>query len=776
MKTAGMAGVSGEFRFIRQHGLGADGRPLSLEDLLLRGADGEWEARDGGTVLEDARAKNKFTKRGLSAMMHRALSGHPGGPYVPTDITSGQTTNPFVAFFMAADDPTAVPTPKDADARVLWNESDSAFDARVPVNPGVTGIGVRAILLSDTTGPDLKRTSIAYPTTNPYREIEYTFFAQANVPTYATGTVTVPAGSSGTLDGAWFTLNDGFGGVITFEFDNNASVAEWDGNPANRVPVRFLVGDTADDVRNKTILAVNDLLDATLYITAATGGSGIVALTHDKGGAIGAKTVLSSGAPLSVSGMTGGSALETGDGEIDNLPFKAVGLSAGIQCGDGEASNLIGVRSVVGLPPVFQGVCDRVYVHEGTGLHKYVAAETLGGVAAAGYYQSTQEDETIRAVSADAADQIWAATKRVRMRNGAFSPSDVGRGLTIAGSGAGNNGQKRIAAVLTKTDVTVLEAVSNESTGFTATVCNVNDGSGAFDGAVETEPTTGVVNLGERKWRSANSSGPHDLGRVWTADMAVHGIRVICPAGVPKSYCLNTFKVQWLDPSKAGGDVAALEPANAAHWTDVGTEVDFTASGQAGNIFGGAERGYEFRFNAPKTTRGIKITSCQAFDNTKAVEVAEFYIFTELPAITITAGVDDVVRLATSGTPTGPGVPGAVGTYRSFSIGSVTTSGDLTQNDVTTLANALNKVLRGYELEALRSTFGFLWIRATVAGNKAQLDKGSTASGGTANAKLGLSTAEQQRVGLTQTIRKFAGDALTIIYRANISGDLPVSS
>jgi hypothetical protein len=772
MKGKGFAGISGSFRFIRQRGIDAAGRPLQLEDLLLHGADGEWSPRVD--PLQDLRSKNKITKRGLSAFMHRALIGHPGGPYVPTDIVISQTTNPFPAFFMAADHPEAIP-PKAGDARVKWAESDGAYDARVPVNPALPGKGVRAILISDTTGPGMKRNSIAYPTTAPYREIEYVFFAQANTPTYATGSVTVPAGSTGGLNGSTFTLPDGINDALTFEFDSDASVAEWDGDPANHVPIRFAGTETADQMRDLTIAVVNSLLATTLFITASNGGSGIVSLAHDTGGAIGAKTITHTGGTLTVSGMTGGTALEIADDYIDNLPIKAVGLAAGIQCGDGEADSLVGVRSVIGLPPLLQGISDRVYVHESTSLYKYVLGDLLGDGHGAGYYQTSNEDVTERSVATAVGDQIWASDKRVRMKNGNFTAADEGRTLDISGSGAGNNGAKRIVTVLTSWDVLVLEAVSNETAGFAAQVVTVSTGDGAFDGNVEAEASTGVVDLGERKWRSVDVTGPHELARIWAADQNVHGVRIVLPPGTPKDNCLNTFKIQFLDASKVGGDPNLLEPAQPLHWTDVGAEVDFTGSGKATEIFDGGERGYEFRFNSPRATRGIKITSGQAFVTSKAVEVAEFYIMEELASITFTAGVDDAVKLATSGAPTGPGTPGPVGVWRTFSFGSLVTSGSIANNDVQTVADALNKQLRGYGLEAIRSQAGFLWIRATVAGYNSQLDKVSTAAGGTANAKLGLSTSQEQKTGLTQVVRKLPLEALTIIYRVNVSGDLPVA-
>ncbi len=775
MKGQSAAGLSGEFRFVKHNveglrGSGPDGSVV-LEDLWERQGS-EMVPKHPDRVLLDITTKNKILKRGLSYILHRALSGHPGGPYVPSDITVDQTSNPFLAFFVAADDPTFVPSAKYADARVVWNESDGLYDAKVPPTVATAGIGKRAILLTTTTGSDMKRTSTDYPTTDPYREIRYTFFAQANTPTYAVGSITVDSANL-PADGKIFTLNDGINTALVYEFDSGGGVT------AGRVAIDITGGPTDAQLRDRIIEAVNAYADS-IFITASIGGTAIVTLTHQKGGAIGNKTITNDFTPLgawAISGMSGGSARETTIAQIENLPIKAVGMAKNVNCGDGEgagADTKIGVRSVIGLAPTVQGKCDRVYLHEGTSLHKYLAGEKMSDGYGDGYFQSANEETTIRSITASGTDAILAGNVVV-MKNGVFTQADVGRSFDISGSGAGNNGRKTVSVVYSRIRIQTTESLTAEGNGFTANVVEPNEGYRAFDGDVTAEGTTGSMKLGFH-WRSATGSGPHQLARIWNTAKSVHGVRIILPAGTPKDNCLHTFKIQYLNPAANGGDP---RPATDGDWLDC-SGVDYTASGQATNIFDGGDKGYEFRFtiNVP-STKGIKIASGQAFVSTYAVEVAEFMIFDAQAAFTITSGVDDALRIATDGIPAVPGLtPGAVGSYRAYSIGSLTTTGVPASNDMQTVADAINKKVRGYEIEALRSDLGYLWIRATVAGGYAQLDIDSTNNGSTANNKLGVSSnpaTVTQKVGLTQIVRKYPLDALTMLYVLNISGDLPVS-
>ena len=757
---------------------------LAFEELFER-VDGAWRPRAEHAELlkAETEAKNKVLLRGLSYFLHGLLAGHSGGPFVPTQITANQTTNPFAAFFVLADDDPDTPT-YPADAKPDWNESNGTYDSKIAPNPGAAGKGVRCVLLSDTTGPGLKRNSIAYPTSNPYREIEYTMFAQANVPIYANGSVTFVVGSSHT-DGEWFTLDDGINPPITFELDSDSSVSPWDGDPANNVPIPFTGSETADQMRDLAIDAVNGVmaymslnrydseLGSGLLITASSGGSGVMALVHDPGGEIGNQAITVSSAPAfsgSKVDLSGGSdsSLETNDDGIDNLPAKGVGLAAGVQCGDGEANSTIAARSVTGLASIAQGVSDRDYHHEGTGLHSYSGAETIGTYGD-GYHASSEQEDNLRSIATDVGDSVVAATKVVRMKNGAFTSDDLGLALKFT-SGT-NTGLKTIVKVISAYDVVVLETVVDESSGFACDVVHPGTGDKAFDGDIYAEGNKGYVDLGG-KWRSSSTSGPHSIARVWAASKSVHGVRVISAPNVPKTNCPDIFKIQKLATQAQGNPSGPtveddLEPANDLHWIDVGAEVDFTASSQDNAIFDAAEEGVEYLFNAPTTTRGIRISTLQASTSSTDVQLGEFMIFGEVAAITFTGGVDDALRVATNGIPASPGVPGSEGSYRTFEFGDLVTSGDVTQEDVQDIADWLNKELRGFNLQALRSNLGILWIRTTTAGYKDQMDIDSLGNGSTALTKLGLGTA---------VILKFPEDAMTFIYRFNISGDLPVAA
>jgi hypothetical protein len=75
-----------------------------------------------------------------------------------------------------------------------------------------------------------------------------------------------------------------------------------------------------------------------------------------------------------------------------------------------------------------------------------------------------------RSIASAAGDAI-TAPDTIKMDNGAFTSEDVGRTITIAGSGAGNNATRTIAAVPSSDTVqTVEQDLTSEGTGFTATV------------------------------------------------------------------------------------------------------------------------------------------------------------------------------------------------------------------------------------------------------------------------------------------------------------------
>jgi len=832
VRGASGAGASGTFyAFLHDP---AKGKGSGFRDYWKHDADGKPVRDSDGfpipvnvdSITAVRTIRNKWLRRGISAVLHRSLSGHPGGPYVPSDVTSNQTRNPFRAFFVAGDAPG-----KPADARVEWDESDGVSDNKMPTNTGVAGEGRRALINTGATGPGLHRVSYSYPTTSPYREIEFVYFAQANTPAFAAGQVVVSDGSTMTTTPAevgnlrTIVLDDGINPALTFEFDSDLSLGNWDGDPANNIPIRIGGGDTQAQVRDQTVAVINEILDGvrsgSLLITAAAGAGGDVDLIHDTGGLIGNNVITVANAGLSKTDFVGGSgALELLDdagtgAEIDNLHIKTLGKSYGILNGAGEADSQIGIRAVTGLTALAQGFSDRIYEHEGAGadpglransLHKYTIAETLGGVGLEGYVvndtadPSATTDETPvidRTITVDALDHIEESDDSVFLANGDLDLADEGRTITFVGN-ANNPGSFYLTQVITKrrailTPGAGVSAITIDDNGVwtSTTIQDLNLGAHAFDGDVLNEGVLGVMELGQN-YRSNNAVGPHILGRVWQAAKGVAGIRIIGGAGVPKDNYPDLFTVQFLDSDAVGGVSANLIPYDDAHWTTI----DSPLTVQATSIFDGAEHGFEILFTTPPNPTkcfGIRLKDMQGFDPSVSVEIAELMAFTTRGAINLTAGTNDLLRLATSQTPTSPGVPnGTPGTYRNYEVGTLATTGVIANEDMQQVADEINRahlegasvqtILRGFELEALRSELGYLWVRTTVAGNNVQLDLDSddnTGTGGnkSCNAELGLQLVDAtvtQKVGTTQSILKLPEQAMTIIYRANISGDLPI--
>jgi hypothetical protein len=298
-------------------------------------------------------------------------------------------------------------------------------------------------------------------------------------------------------------------------------------------------------------------------------------------------------------------------------------------------------------------------------------------------------------------------------------------------------------------------------------------GEAAFDGDVASR-SFGQIELGF-KWRS--SSSPNQvLGRVWSAAATkpVRGIRVWAPQGTPIDNVLDTFKVQYLDPAKApSGDPNQLEPYNDLHWTDA-PGADYQSSGQVSNIYNAGWDGREFMFTSDVTCYGIRLANASAEGGAVPMEIAELAIFSGATPMTITAGVDDELRLATNAIPSPPGTAGPHGSFRSFYLGDITVTGDASLNEMQDIADAINKQVRGYEIEAFRGTYGDLCIRSTVAGDNSQLDLDDNPTLG-AHVKLGFPATETNVVGITESITKLIEEALTIIYRVNLSGDLPIA-
>lgn len=784
------AAMGGMFRFIRTNtrgmrGSGPNGR-VELEDLFDFTPHGI-RPKDPSRVKQDVSIKNKWLKRGLSYLIHRSLSDHGGGPWVPADITAGQTVYSTNAMVFVADKwnsqpPSGAPDYK-GDARVNWAESDGASNVVIPPADNPTtprspaGQGRRGLDL-DTTSGILKRVSSAYVTTNPYREAEFVVYAQPNdgSTVKSTGTITTVAASL-IADGEWFELNDGCPDRPNrrFEFDKSSPGGFTFGN--YRIPLAGT--ETADQVRDLIIAAINAQGDDELLIDAASGGAATVNLTHRTGGYIGNVAAPADGvadAGFVVSTMAGGTGVERDDNELDNLAIKGIGLAANVDAGAGEANSYWAVRSIVGLAPTFQGDSDRGYVHEGKGLHKYIAAETVAGVGLDGYVVSGEDTEVvIDTLTPNVGDSV---ASNVLTMIEAVDDITGGQGFTVARhfrkrvkiTGGNNDGKAfTIKKILSPTQIETWENMTDEAapTGITSVqIVEDYQGQNAFDGRVENEGridgTTadddppGQIQHGEKWVADAIGSSPDYawVGRVWPSPKKVRGIRICVPIGVSRDAVPNYFQIQYLDSAK--GD----EPANTAHWTTY-TSGDFSATPQGEAIFEAGLYGVEYTFpDTLPNTKGVRIVGIQAIDSSTLPEVAALMIFTDWdPAgtgVQLVSGSDDRIDLAVDGVPN----------YRRFDLGSVSPTQDMQD-----MVDAINAQVRGWQLEAVRSRFGFLWVRGTVAGDYSLVD--IDVPSGACNAVLGLPGVATQRQGVTQVVRKLPPDALTVVYRFSISGDLP---
>jgi hypothetical protein len=130
--------------------------------------------------------------------------------------------------------------------------------------------------------------------------------ASASVPTAvaATGTiVTVPGADL--VDGDTFTIGDGAGGTVTFEFSSGAAVT------FGHSRIGFTSSDSPAQVKNSVITAVNG---ASLAVTASSAGFAVVSLVNDTADSTGnvpiTETVSDPG--FTVLGMSGGGGTDDG--------------------------------------------------------------------------------------------------------------------------------------------------------------------------------------------------------------------------------------------------------------------------------------------------------------------------------------------------------------------------------------------------------------------------------------------------------------------------------
>ena len=344
------------------------------------------------------------------------------------------------------------------------------------------------------------------------------------------------------------------------------------------------------------------------------------------------------------------------------------------------------------------------------------------------------------------------------------APDHLRKTIRIASSGAGNDGDYTIKRVIDRRTVEVYEALTANETGapppFTGQLMEVYSGDRAFDGRVENEgrvevsatdqDAPGTLEWGE-KYVSDDTGGPHSLGRIWTSSKVISGIRLVFPAGVNRDFTPNRFYIDILDPSANSGNP---RPGNDLDWVNVS---DYSVTDQGTYIFDAGAYGYTYTFT-PITAMGVRISGCQAINSSRKIELAEFLAWEDAAAVTMSA---KDLMLKVSG-------PAA---YKQFTIPDLS-SVSLTSD----IADYMNQVLRGWQVEAFASELGYLWLRGTVAGNNSEVYLDSEDNGSTAAQTLGLtaSAAEvKSKTGISQVVRKNPGDAMTLIYRVNLTGDIP---
>jgi len=263
----------------------------------------------------------------------------------------------------------------------------------------------------------------------------------------------------------------------------------------------------------------------------------------------------------------------------------------------------------------------------------------------------------------------------------------------------------------------------------------------AFDGYSQSEGLDGYLDLGG-SWHS-HAGASHYVGRIWASSKTITNFRIIIPAGININNVPKHFKAQ---------ELTGADPSNNSHWTDISLTVSTHTVDQSVNIYSAGDKGYEYTLTAPVTTNGFRLNEVEPVSATDYVAIGELHIYTAMSPVTIISG-SNTLRISIDGG----------SNFREFTIAD---TGPTTS--VTDLVNAINAEILGYELEAVRSDFGFLWIRGTTQGAVSELDLGSVAGGSNANTPLGIGIAGKSLVGTTESIIKTENETLTIIYRMDI--------
>lgn len=191
--------------------------------------------------------------------------------------------------------------------------------ANIPANAGTVTIGWRNNPVGTTTGEDPTfspaegpaavgphaATLANTPITDDDVVLSWTESVQA------AGSLTF--GNTTIVDGETFVLDDGTNPAVTFEFDDDSSVVE--SAVLRQVDITGL--STVDQLRDAAISAITGA--PALNITATSGGSGVVTLVNDNGGAAGNVVIIEtvSDPGFSITGMAGGTTSTAKTASID---------------------------------------------------------------------------------------------------------------------------------------------------------------------------------------------------------------------------------------------------------------------------------------------------------------------------------------------------------------------------------------------------------------------------------------------------------------------------
>lgn len=797
--------------------------PLAYEELFKRAADGSTvpRAKHAGLIDLDRTIHNKITKRGLSYFLMTLVKGHNSvadDQKVANEITGDTTSNPFQALLLMADY-----AGYPADAKVEWTESDLGNDSKIPpaptLNDGTSHAlyqGRRGILTSKTTDPGIKKMSKANVGAPPYGEGEMVFYSPSPLDSLIKATGYVDAtGVAAWVDGTdIFTIDDGINPAVVFEFDTHATGSL---STAGRVRIDVNGAPSLPVVAARIAAAIN-AIGTKLYISAEVDDviTARVNLTHYAGGSIGNVSITEAvnDANFTVNGMSGGTDPSMDDDQICHFPIKSIGLAREVNCGNGETNSKVGMRAIVGLAPTNQGKADVRWVHEkinfiaspptmGADLHHYIddnAANRqtiLGQSGVDGYVARSAPfpDPVPPTVGGERADDVLAtfdpgvtitsATKTFDITSAEWGiPDTIGFDvehmrlvLRVTNSATGgNNKDYHIREINNSRQVETFEAPAADDDDTTTPALQVQlvrtyRGGNCFDGNVANEGSTeapvghsevrGTIAHGE-KWVSENTSGPHTVGRVWgAASKLVKRVRIVAPPGVTREYLPDEFQIQYLDPTKVTTAPDDLRPGDDAHWTDIPAgEGDYTSGGEAAGIYTAGQYGVEYVFTNPTPAcYGIRLKDIRSEDDIQRVEIAQLMIAEEV-------GGPEGFPITLSGDRLKFSVDGGV-TDVFVDLPDVAATSDMDE-----LVDAINGAVVGYGVEAVRSTFGFLWFRATVQGDNSTVRVYNYGKSGA----LGLTSgSDVNRTGLTQTVTQLTMSALTIIYRFSVWGNKPLA-